>query len=76
MRFTDQSLIPVWEKVQAGARLSFDDGLVLMHSRWVLSGAGPDGQVTEQRGTSAEVLRRQPNGAWLYALDNPFVPVS
>jgi len=52
------------------------DGLVLMHSRWVLSGAGPDGQPVEQRGTSAEVLRRQPNGTWLYAIDNPFAPVS
>ena len=51
------------------------DGVALMHGRWVLSGTGPDGQPSEQRGTSAEVLRRQPNGAWLYALDNPFVPV-
>ena len=32
MRFTDQSLIPVWEKVQAGARLSLEDGLALMRS--------------------------------------------
>ena len=51
------------------------DGLALMHGRWVLSGTGPDGQPMEQRGTSAEVLRRQPNGLWLYALDNPAVPV-
>lgn len=51
------------------------DGLVLMHGRWVLSGTGPDGQPIEQSGTSAEVLRRQPNGSWLYALDNPAVPL-
>ena len=49
-------------------------GLALMHSKWVLSATGPDGQPVEQRGTSAEVLRRQPNGSWLYALDNPVVP--
>jgi uncharacterized protein (TIGR02246 family) len=52
------------------------DGLVLMHGKWVLSGSGPGGQPFEQRGTSAEVLRRQANGAWLYAVDNPFVPGS
>lgn len=49
-------------------------GLVLMHARWTLRGTGPDGEPVEQRGTSAEVLRRQPNGTWLYALDNPAVP--
>ena len=51
------------------------DGLVLMHGRWLLSGNGPDGEAFEQRGTSAEVLRRQANGSWLYAIDNPFVPM-
>jgi aminodeoxyfutalosine synthase len=32
MRFTDRNLYPVWQKVQARQRLSFDDGLLLMRS--------------------------------------------
>ncbi len=32
MHFSDQKLIPIWEKVQAGKRLSFDDGLSLYAS--------------------------------------------
>jgi len=31
-RLSDQKLVPIWEKVQAGARLSFDDGLLLMQT--------------------------------------------
>lgn len=50
-------------------------GLAMMHGKWVLTGCNEDGVPEEQRGTSAEVLRRQPDGSWLYALDNPFVPV-
>jgi uncharacterized protein (TIGR02246 family) len=67
---------------QAGLRISLQTagvvegtgGLALMHGQWVLSGTGPDGEPVERRGVSAEVLRRQGNGSWLYALDNPFVP--
>ncbi|HWP59849.1 MAG TPA: CofH family radical SAM protein [Candidatus Acidoferrales bacterium] len=32
MRFADQTLIPIWERVHAGERLSFADGLALMRS--------------------------------------------
>ena len=32
MRLNDRRLSPIWEKVQAGTRLSFEDGLVLMSS--------------------------------------------
>ena len=51
------------------------DGLVLMHSCWTLTGAQPDGSPLELKGTSAEVLRRQNDGSWRYAVDNPFVPM-
>ena len=27
--FRDETLVPIWEKVQEGARLSFDDGMRL-----------------------------------------------
>lgn len=50
------------------------DGLVLMHGCWTLKGTQPDGTPMEMKGTSAEVLRRQGDGTWRYAIDNPFVP--
>lgn len=50
------------------------DGLVLMHGCWTLTGTQPDGTPMEMKGTSSEVLRRQGDGSWRYAIDNPFVP--
>jgi uncharacterized protein (TIGR02246 family) len=51
------------------------EGLVLMHGCWTLTGTQADGTPLETMGTSAEVLRRQPDGSWRYAIDNPFVPM-
>jgi uncharacterized protein (TIGR02246 family) len=50
------------------------DGLVLMHGRWTLTGVQEDGSSFEQTGASAEVLRRQMDGSWRFAIDNPVVP--
>lgn len=44
----------------------------LTSSKWSLRGTGPDGKPIEMGGKSAEVVRRQPDGRWLYALDHPF----
>ncbi len=38
---------------------------------WSIKGTGPDGEPFSMEGRSAEVYRRQPDGAWLYALDHP-----
>ena len=48
------------------------DGLGLMHGRWTISAKGEDGAPVEVNGISAEVLRRQTDGRWLYIIDNPF----
>ncbi len=42
--------------------------LALTHSHWRLD--VPGGEPMEH--TSAEVARRQPDGTWKYALDNPY----
>jgi uncharacterized protein (TIGR02246 family) len=47
------------------------DGLALVRHDWVLTGTDTEGKPMERRGTSAEVLRRQPDGRWLYVLDHP-----
>jgi uncharacterized protein (TIGR02246 family) len=59
--------------LQTAGVLEGTDGIALMHSKWVLAGTTADGQPVERQGTSAEVLRRQPDGSWLYTIDNPFV---
>jgi uncharacterized protein (TIGR02246 family) len=41
-------------------------------SRWTLAGTYPDGKRVEMNGTSTDVLRRQTNGRWLVAIDNPW----
>lgn len=46
--------------------------LALTSGEWRLSGTGPDGKPLEMQGKTAEVLRRQPDGQWLYILDHPF----
>ena len=44
------------------------DGLVLMHGCWTPTTGQSDG-------TPVEVFRRQGDGSWRYAIDNPFVPM-
>jgi ketosteroid isomerase-like protein len=39
---------------------------------WTLSGTGQDGKPVTMGGLSADVLRRQPDGRWLIAVDNPW----
>jgi uncharacterized protein (TIGR02246 family) len=40
--------------------------------RWTLKGTGPDGKPMVMGGTSSDILRRQPDGRWLIAVDNPW----
>jgi uncharacterized protein (TIGR02246 family) len=46
--------------------------LALLSSRWTLSGSGPDGAALEMASRTADVLRRQPDGRWLYVIDAPY----
>jgi ketosteroid isomerase-like protein len=46
--------------------------LALLRSRWTLSGTGPDGSPVNLSGTTADVVRRQADGTWLFAIDNPW----
>jgi uncharacterized protein (TIGR02246 family) len=62
-------------RIETAGIIEGTGGLVLMHGRWTLSGTQPDGSPLEMKGTSAEVLRRQHDGSWRYAVDNPFVPL-
>jgi uncharacterized protein (TIGR02246 family) len=44
----------------------------LVSATWQLALTGSDGKPATMSGTSVEVLRRQPDGRWLFAIDFPF----
>jgi ketosteroid isomerase-like protein len=46
--------------------------VALLYSSWSLSGAGPDGVPFQLAGRTSDVVRRQPDGAWLITIDNPY----
>jgi uncharacterized protein (TIGR02246 family) len=46
--------------------------VALVSARWEVSMTGPDGKPAQLSGQSVEVLRRQANGDWLFAIDEPF----
>jgi uncharacterized protein (TIGR02246 family) len=45
--------------------------VALLQGRWTMSGKGQTGEPMQMTGTSREVVRRQPDGTWLYAIDDP-----
>ena len=46
--------------------------LALSMVRWSLTGTGPDGEPVQMEGTTSDILRKQADGSWLYAIDNPW----
>lgn len=48
------------------------DDVAVLFSEWRLVGTGPDGGEIHMGGLTADVVRRQGDGTWLMAIDNPF----
>lgn len=46
--------------------------VALYCARWSLRGTDPAGNPVQMHGRSSDILRRQPDGNWLIALDNPW----
>jgi uncharacterized protein (TIGR02246 family) len=44
----------------------------LVTNRWRLSGTAPDGSPVRMAATSADVLRRRPDGSWGIVIDDPW----
>jgi uncharacterized protein (TIGR02246 family) len=44
----------------------------LVANRWQLSGTAPDGSPVQMAATSADVLRRRPDGSWGIVIDDPW----
>ena len=55
-------------------RKAFEAGedLALVLSTWTMSGSAKDGSPIEMSGQTADVVRRQADGSWRVAIDNPF----
>jgi ketosteroid isomerase-like protein len=49
--------------------VSGDTALVI--GNWTLKGRGADGNDIDASGRYADVVRRQPDGGWLFVIDNP-----
>src|SRR5829696_8719307 len=46
--------------------------LALSFADWTLTGTGPNGEVIEISAQTSDVLRKQPDRTWRFAIDNPF----
>jgi uncharacterized protein (TIGR02246 family) len=46
--------------------------IALLQGEWRLTGTAPDGSPLELTSRTAEVVRRQPDGTWLYVVDHAF----
>jgi uncharacterized protein (TIGR02246 family) len=46
--------------------------LAILYSGWTMTGQAPDGSEVNLNGQTSDVVRRQADGTWLLAIDNPF----
>ena len=58
-------------KVQS-RRVLVNGEVALVNSHWELAGTGADGAPLTLSGDTSEVIRRQADGSWRYAIDDPF----
>ena len=63
------ALAPKFE--YGGHDVMVSEDVALHVAPWTMRGTGPDGSAVMQTGLSVAVLRRQRDGAWLIAIDNP-----
>src|SRR5690349_8287470 len=55
-------------KLDTQAVIESGEGLAVLHGRWSL------GPPSASQGLSTEVVRRQPDGSWMFVIDNPNTP--
>jgi ketosteroid isomerase-like protein len=48
--------------------------LAMLHGKWILHATGPDGNQIHREGRNTETARLQPDGRWLFVIDNPSIP--
>ena len=55
------------------AMVESPQGVAVLHGGWTME--APAGAAAGTRGLSTEVVRRQPDGTWLFVIDSPHTPV-
>jgi uncharacterized protein (TIGR02246 family) len=66
-------LLALKPKYELEFKKAFQAGdIALLFSEWTLSATDPDGNAIEMAGRTADVARRQPNGTWLFVIDDPY----
>jgi uncharacterized protein (TIGR02246 family) len=48
------------------------DAIAVIYNDWTTRATRDDGRVLEANGRAIEIVRRQPDGRWLFAIDDPF----
>lgn len=48
------------------------DDLASVYNDWIMQAKAPDGTPITRSGKAIELVRRQADGAWLFAIDDPF----
>lgn len=48
------------------------ENLAMVYNDWKMSANGRDGERVERSGKAVEVVRRQADGTWLFAIDDPY----
>ena len=67
-----ESFIALKPKITMVAKEAVQTGdIAITGGTWSLTGTGPDGAALEMGGRSVEVVRRQADGTWLFAIDAP-----
>jgi len=59
--------------LQAQRSMSFETGdIAAWLDEWTLKATTPDGVALDMNGTSSDIMKRLPNGNWVYLVDNPY----
>jgi uncharacterized protein (TIGR02246 family) len=60
--------------LETRAVVESEQGLAVVYGGWVIEPPMGLGAETATRGLSTEVVRKQPDGTWLFVIDNPYTP--
>jgi uncharacterized protein (TIGR02246 family) len=53
-------------------RVTAAGAIATVHNTWTLTGTAPDGTPVTMSATSADVMRRRPDGSWGILIDDPW----
>ena len=69
-----EGLVAMKPKLKMGIKkvVTAGDDLAVVYNDWSMSAVGPDGAALDMAGKATEIVRRQPDGSWRFAVDDPW----